>query len=164
MLLAVAVIAVGVITTGLIVSGLRTAQRENAEQVMTQRAEMAHAAVLAETERYRSLLEATATGLATDANLNWDDFDAATSSLDRAGLKGASSVAFVVPATDAQIPAVQKLWRSRGADGLVLKPTATGTEHYFSVFNRGLRSPGTRSGSTWPRPANRPRRWSTRAG
>ncbi|WP_246607266.1 ATP-binding protein [Paractinoplanes toevensis] len=144
--LAVAVIVVGLTATGLIVSGLRSGQRENAERVMDQRAEMAKAAVLTETARYRSLLEATATGLATDSNMTWDDFDAATSSLANAGLKGASSVAFVVPATDAQIPAVQARWRSRGADGLVLRPAVTGQEHYFSIFNRGLRSSGTTSG------------------
>ncbi|GIF26928.1 hypothetical protein Ate02nite_96580 [Paractinoplanes tereljensis] len=139
-------VVVGLTATGLIVSGLRSGQRENAERVMDQRAEMAKSAVLTETARYESLLEATATGLATDSNMTWDDFDAATSSLANAGLKGASSVAFVVPATDAQIPATQARWRSRGADGLVLRPRGTGHEHYFSIFNRGLRSTGTTAG------------------
>src|SRR5262245_50507392 len=103
-LLAAAVIVVGLTVTGLIVTGLRDAQRETAARVMDQRADMAKSAVLTETERYRALLDATAAGLSTDADLTWEDFDAATSPLAGADLKGAASVALVVPATTAQIP------------------------------------------------------------
>jgi signal transduction histidine kinase len=144
--LAAAVIVVGLFATGLTVAGLRAAQRENAERVMDQRAAMAKAAVLTETDRYRSLLEATAAGLATDSKMTWEDFDAATSTLDNAGLKGVASVAYVVPATDAQIPAVQALWRSRGSDGLVLRPVPGASEHYFTIFTRGLRGAGAAAG------------------
>jgi hypothetical protein len=101
---------------------------------------MARAAVQNEAERYSSLLEASAAGLATDEHLTWEDFDAATAPLASAGLIGASSVAFVVPATDAQVPAVQELWRSRGADGLTLRPWPGASDHYFSIFTRPLHS------------------------
>ncbi|MFF5288251.1 ATP-binding protein [Paractinoplanes globisporus] len=141
--LAAAVVVIGLTASLLIVAGVRAAQHENAERVMDQRAEMARAAVLAETERYSSLLAATAAGLATDQGITWEDFDAATSPLASASLIGAVSVAFVVPATRAQVPAVQRLWRSRGSDGLVLKPVGDGAEHYFSIFSRGLNSGAT---------------------
>ncbi len=143
LLFAAAVIVVGLTATVLVVAGLRAAQRENADRVMDQRTDMARAAVLAETERYRSLLEATATGLGTDDAITWDDFDAATAPLDSAGLIGASSVAFVVPSTTALIPATQRLWRGRGADGLVLRPTGNRGEHYFTIFTRPLGTAGS---------------------
>ena len=145
-LLAAAVVVVGLTATALIVIGLRGAQRENAARVMDQRAEMARSAVLTETERYVTLLQATAAGLATDDSISWEDFDAATSPLARAGLIGASSVSLVVPATTAQIPAVQRLWRERGADGLTLHPGSAADEHYFTIFHRGLRTAGTPPG------------------
>ncbi|WP_433382297.1 ATP-binding protein [Actinoplanes sp. CA-142083] len=144
--LAAVVLVAGVVATLLVVAAVRSAQRENAEQVMDQRAEMARAAVLTETERYSSLLAATAAGLATDNAITWEDFDAATSPLASASLIGAASVAYVVPATDAQIPAAQRLWRSRGSDGLVLRSAGVGKEHYFSIFTRGLRAAGSPDG------------------
>ena len=137
-LLAVATVVVGLTATALTVAGLRTAQRENAGRVMDQRTDMARAAVLAESERYRSLVEAIADGLATDTALTWEDFDAATAPLVTARLIGAVSVAFVVPSRTADVPATQRRWRARGADGLVLKPSGTGDEHYFTIFSRGL--------------------------
>ncbi|XVU22291.1 ATP-binding protein [Actinoplanes sp. CA-054009] len=139
--LAVSVALVGLIIFGLVYAGMRTDQAETAERVMDQRTAMAQAAVQTETERFRALTEATAAGLGTDAELTWDDFDAATAPLSSANLIGAASLAFVVPATTAEIPAVQKLWRSRGSDGLQLKPIGDG-EHYFSVYTRTLNSAG----------------------
>jgi PAS domain S-box-containing protein len=151
------VLVTGLAATVAIVAGVRANQRENAERVMDQRAEMAKAAALTETERYSSLLAATAAGLATDKAISWEDFDAATSPLASASLIGASSVALVVPATDAQIPAVQRLWRERGSDGLVLRPAGRGQEHYFTIFTRGLTEPGAPDGldlAGAPEPAN----------
>ncbi|HEX5200001.1 MAG TPA: ATP-binding protein [Actinoplanes sp.] len=136
--LAAVVLVAGIAATLLTVHAVRSAQRENADSVMDQRAEMAAAAVRTETERYSSLLAATAAGLATDHTITWEDFDAATAPLASASLIGATSVAFVVPGTTAQAPAMQRLWRSRGADGLVLRPAAGRDEHYFTIFTRGL--------------------------
>src|SRR5262249_2949773 len=70
--------------------------------------------------------------------LTWEDFDAATAPLARAELIGAVSVALVVPASTAQVPAVQRLWRERGSEGLVLHPAAGYREHYFRIFAGGL--------------------------
>jgi signal transduction histidine kinase len=140
--LTVLVVVSGFAATGLAYGALRQNQRESAQAAMDQRTAVALAAVRTETERYRGLIEATAAGIAIDDELSWEDFDAATSPLDSAGLNGASSVAYVVPARTAEIPAVQARWRERGAEGLVLKPAAGHGEHYFSIFTRLLDTAG----------------------
>jgi signal transduction histidine kinase len=136
------VLIAGLIVITAVYTQLRASQRENAELVMDQRTTVARAAVQTETERYRSLIEATAAGIATDERLTWEDFDAATAPLASAGLAGASSLAYVVPTGTAGIPATQRLWRERGAEGLVLKPAAQTGEHYFTVFSRLLNTAG----------------------
>ena len=140
------VFAAIVLLTGLFVvtsvyAGLRWVQRDNADRVMDQRTAVAHAAVRSETERYRALVETAAAGISTDPALTWDDFDTATAPLASAGLVGAASIAFLIPATEAQIPGLQRLWRARGAEGLELKPAGSG-EHYFSIFTRPLNKAG----------------------
>ena len=140
--LALFVLVTGIAATALIVAGLRGDQRDNAERVMDQRTAVALAAVQTETERYRALIEATAAGISTDDSFTWDDFDVATAPLANSSLAGASSVAYVVPAGTAQIAATQRLWRSRGADGLTLHPTGTAAVHYFSIFSRVLNADG----------------------
>jgi signal transduction histidine kinase len=136
--LALAVLVAGIAATALIVVALRADQRDNAEQVMDQRTAVALAAVQTETERYRSLLEATAAGISTDDSFTWDDFDVATAPLATAELAGASSVAYVVPSRTDQIAATQRLWRGRGAEGLTLRPAGPAGTHYFSIFTRML--------------------------
>ncbi|MEV4348487.1 ATP-binding protein [Actinoplanes sp. NPDC049596] len=139
--LAVSVALVGLVIFGLVYVGMRSAQEETAERVMDQRTAMARAAVQSETERFRSLVEATAAGLGTDAHLTWDDFNAATAPLSSAELIGAASLAFIVPSSTVDIPDVQKFWRGRGAKGLVLRPAGDG-EHYFTIFTRTLNTAG----------------------
>jgi signal transduction histidine kinase len=136
--LALAVLVVGIAATAGIVIALRADQRDNAEQVMDQRTAVALAAVQTEAERYRALLQATAAGISTDDSFTWDDFDVVTAPLATADLVGASSVAYVVPSRTQQIAATQALWRSRGADGLTLRPTGPAGMHYFTVFTRML--------------------------
>jgi hypothetical protein len=70
------VLLVGLIVIAVLHAELRANQRADAELAMDQRTTSARAAVQAETERYRSLIDATAAGLATDDHLTWDDFDA----------------------------------------------------------------------------------------
>lgn len=139
---ALAVLIAGLAATALIVVALRDNQRDNAEQVMDQRTAVALAAVQTETERYRALLEATAAGISTDDSFTWDDFDVATAPLATAGLAGAVSVAYVIPSRTEQIAATQSLWRSRGAEGLTLRPTGPAGTHYFSIFTRMLNQVG----------------------
>ncbi len=136
------VLLVGLTVVISVYAGLRGVQRENADRVMDQRTAVARAAVQTETERYRSLVETAAAGIGTDPALTWEDFDQATAPLASAGLIGAASLAYVVPATAAQIPAVQKLWRSRGAEGLQLRAAVAADEHFFTIFTRPLNRAG----------------------
>jgi signal transduction histidine kinase len=140
--LALIVLLIGIAATALIFVGLRADQRDNARRVMDQRTSVALAAVQTETERYRALLQATAAGISTDDSFTWDDFDVATAPLSSANLAGASSVAYVVPARAGQIAATQDLWRSRGAEGLTLRPAGPYGTHYFSIFTRMLTQVG----------------------
>ncbi|WP_250037916.1 ATP-binding protein [Paractinoplanes maris] len=142
LLLAGVVLLAGLAVVFFVYAVVRSAQHENADRVMNQRTEMAHAAVLTETERYRSLVETAAAGIGTDPELTWEGFDAATAPLASANLVGAASLAYVVPATGSEIPALQELWRSRGAEGLRLRPAVAGQEHYFSIFTRPLNVAG----------------------
>ncbi|WP_232344327.1 ATP-binding protein [Actinoplanes awajinensis] len=136
--LAAAVVLGGVLATLFVVAGLRSAQHDGSQRVMDQRAQMALAAVRAETDRYRTLLATTAAGIAAGDELNWADFDLASAPLASAGLIGAVAVAYVVPVTTAQIPAAQAHWRAAGASDLTLRPEPGRDDHYFPVFTRML--------------------------
>jgi len=138
--LAAIVLVAGFAATALLVAGLLGDQRKNAAEAMNQRTAVALAAVRAEAERYRALIETTAAGIGTEPRFTWDDFDQATEPLGSSELIGAVTVAYVVPARTAAIPATQRLWRERGADGLVLRPADVPGEHYFSIFTRSLDS------------------------
>jgi hypothetical protein len=126
-LLAAGVLVAGVAITLLTASGQRTVQRENANRVMDQRTAVARAAVSAETQRYRDLLQTVAAGVATDERLTADDFDAITAPLAAAELLGATSVAYTVATPRTRIAATEAVWRKRGAAGLVLRPAAPAT-------------------------------------
>ncbi|MGX6603845.1 ATP-binding protein [Micromonosporaceae bacterium Da 78-11] len=141
-LLTALVLIVGLAATALVVVGLRTNQQENADRVMDQRTAVALAAVRTETERYRSLIEMMAAGLSVDDALTWEDFDVASAPLESASLIGAVTVAYVVPSPATGVPAAQRLWQSRGAEGLALRPVADAKEHFFTIFTRTLNDSG----------------------
>ncbi|WP_244945520.1 ATP-binding protein [Couchioplanes caeruleus] len=140
--LAALVLGPGLAVTAFAAGALRDNQRAQADRVMDQRTALARAAVTGETGRYRDLIQVVAAGLGTNVRLTAADFAAATAPLERAGLVGATSVAFVVATSPGQIPATQRLWRSRGVTGLVLRPHGTPREHLFSVLRRDLNHGG----------------------
>lgn len=141
MLTAIVLVAGVAATIGIVVA-LRAGQRDTARRVMDQRTAVALAAVRAEAERYRGLLEAVAAGVSTDERFTWDDFDVATAPLATADLAGAASVAYVVPSRTDQLAVTQSLWRSRGADGLTLRPAGSYRTHFFTVFTRMINGTG----------------------
>jgi hypothetical protein len=132
------VVLTGLITTGLAFTLARSAQHQATERALHQQATAIATAVRAEADRYCSLLEATAAGIALDNHLTWEDFDAATAPLAAATLPGAASLAYVVPTATADIPATQHRWRTRGAEGLLLTASPPAPEHYFTIFTRPL--------------------------
>jgi PAS domain S-box-containing protein len=137
------VLLTGLAVTTLVAAWLRGEQQQRAERVMDQRTAVLLSSVEAETERYRSLTEAVAAGIGTDKAFTWDDFDAVSAPLASAGLIGAASVAYVVPAETSAVAATQRLWRARGAEGLVLHPVGERREHFFSIFVRDLGRAGS---------------------
>ncbi|UQU68037.1 ATP-binding protein [Couchioplanes caeruleus] len=137
-LLAATVLVIGLAVTLRTVGALHDDQRAAAARVMDQRTAVARAAVTAETGRYRDLMQAVAAGLGTNPRLTARDFAAATAPLGTAGLVGATSVAFVVATPSGEIAETERLWRSRGADGLTLQPRGDPDLHLFSIFQRTL--------------------------
>jgi diguanylate cyclase (GGDEF)-like protein len=114
------------------------AQQRHAGQLMDQYADEVGRAVTNETDRYRDTLSDAAAAVGAQSNLTAADFAEITSRLNRQRLPGATGVALVVPAGDAQIAAVEASWRSHGASGLTLTAAGAANEHMFSIFNRSL--------------------------
>ncbi|MBW6435572.1 CHASE domain-containing protein [Actinoplanes hulinensis] len=147
-LLSVSVLLAGLTVTVLSSAALYGAQRDIAGRVMDQRHRTALAAVRAETERFRGLLDSVAAGIATDSHLTWEDFDVATGPLADAGPAGATPVAFLVSVPEDDVAAAQQRWRDHGASGLVLRPNPGNDVHYFRVLSRALGD----AGQAGPRP------------
>ncbi|WP_153054432.1 ATP-binding protein [Planomonospora sphaerica] len=129
------------VAAGTLVSGQ---QRHLAEQAIDQRTALVTEVVKAETGRYVDTLRTVAAAAGAFTPLTKAAFTQAVTPLEQTRLAGATSIAFMVPATDEQIPAVQARWRSRGASGLVLDAKGSGHEHVFSIFSHPL------DGSTAP--------------
>jgi signal transduction histidine kinase/CHASE1-domain containing sensor protein len=140
---AAVVAAAAVLTLGLLGTGAAarevSAAGQRAQGVGADRyADQASAAVEAEMRRYQDTVEAVAASLSAQNDLRAADFDAVTRPLADARLAGASGVAFVVPATTRDVPAVQRFWQRQGARGLRLQPDPASTEHELVIFHRPL--------------------------
>ncbi len=113
-------------------------ERRSADQIMDRRTSLAQISVTAEVLRYLDTLRTVAAAVGAYDNLTQAKYLAATAPLVDAKLVAATSVVFVVPASDREVPAVQATWRRQGVPDLVLQPAGTGLEHRFTVFTRGL--------------------------
>jgi signal transduction histidine kinase/CHASE1-domain containing sensor protein len=133
-LTAVVGLGLSVVMGALLTRGQRVAR----EQEFVHSSDLVNAAVIKQTGLYVDTLRTVAAATGAFMTLTPDKFHQITEPLQGMRLAGATSVVFLVPATDEQIPAVQSLWRSQGADGLVLKPTESGTEHLFTIFSTPL--------------------------
>ncbi|TQS45303.1 CHASE domain-containing protein [Cryptosporangium phraense] len=67
--------------------------------------------------------------------------DELTAGLDTTRLPGAAAVDFVVPATTAQIPGMQRAWRAEGTPGLTRRPAAGASSHAFVIFEHTFDRP-----------------------
>ncbi|HYN96849.1 MAG TPA: ATP-binding protein, partial [Pilimelia sp.] len=115
----------------------RVEQHAN-ERDLDRRTALARAAVAAEAQRYVDAVYSAAAAVGAQGALTPPEFAALTAPLARMRLPGAAGVAYVVPATRATMPAVQRLWRDRGDPGLTLKPHRGQREHAFVVLYRAL--------------------------
>lgn len=136
--MAVIVAAGGIALSAGAAVSLDAQQNDATDQLLDRQARQAQEAVSAESGRYVDALRSIAAAAGTIDDLTAERFDAVAAPLASMRLAGATSVAFMVPATESQAPAIQGFWRSRGATGLVLTPKGTAAEHIFSVFSTTL--------------------------
>lgn len=133
------VIALGALGTTLAAVALRRADDDRAARALSQQTMIVTQTVAAEIRRYSTSLTDLAAAIGAQSRLESAEFTAIVAAVDRQRLPGASGMAFVVPATPAQVPAVQRFWRERGNPGLVLQPAAAaGGEHMLVVMHRPL--------------------------
>ncbi|WP_433380643.1 ATP-binding protein [Actinoplanes sp. CA-142083] len=125
-----------------VAAALAGGQRRAAEQQLDRRARQAQEAVTAEARRYVDTLRTIAAAAGSFNELTADKFNGFTEPLASMRLAGVVSIAYIVPATEAQIPAVQAFWRSRGATDLVLTRKGTAPEHIFTVLGTSLDGSG----------------------
>jgi PAS domain S-box-containing protein len=133
-LVAVSGTALSVVVAAALVAG----QKRVADQQLDRRARQAQEAVTAEAGRYVDTLRTIAAAAGSFNELTAEKFRGFTEPLSSMRLAGVSSMAYMVPATDAQTPAVQAFWRSRGATGLILSGKGTAAEHLFAVMSTSL--------------------------
>jgi PAS domain S-box-containing protein len=132
------VLALGLAASWNAAGSLRHNQQARANAVMDRDTSLAEAAVRTEVHRYLDTLRTVAAAIGAHETLTFDDFAATTAPLRDAGLPGATSLVFVVPAEDAQLDEVERYWRDRGVTGLDLTARGSGREHLFVIFSRPL--------------------------
>ncbi|MET7424085.1 ATP-binding protein [Dactylosporangium sp. NPDC005555] len=143
-----AVLALGLAASWHAADSLRRNQQARANAVMDRDTSLAEAAVRTEVHRYLDTLRTIAAAIGAHETLTFDDFATTTAPLRDAGLPGATSMVFVVPAQDGQLGDVERYWRDRGVTGLDLTAKGNGREHLFVIFSRPLDgAPGTAAGT-----------------
>jgi PAS domain S-box-containing protein len=136
--LSVLVLVVGLLVSAGVAVALARQQKAAAADKLDQQAALVTAAVAAETGRYVDALRTVAGAAGAFEPLTATKFAEATAPLTDMGLAGATSIAYLVPTTDADLAAVQTRWRTRGVPELTLQPKASRGEHIFSIFSRPL--------------------------
>ncbi|SHM51780.1 sensor histidine kinase [Cryptosporangium aurantiacum] len=126
-LLAATVAVLGVALSVLLAEGLRDVERHGVDRAMDRQSTLARTAVAAEIRRYTDTARQLAASLGALETLDESRFAAVVPD---ATLAGAAGLSVVVPATTAQVSAVQRAWRA----DLTAVPDAP--KHYFAVLDR----------------------------
>ena len=113
-------------------------QHATAEQEFSRRTDLVRAAVSAQSGRYIDALSTVGAATGSFMTLTAAKYAQLSQPLRNMHLAGATSMVFLVPATDEQMPAIQSFWRGRGAAGLVLKPVGNNREHFFTIYATAL--------------------------
>jgi PAS domain S-box-containing protein len=154
--------AAGSLAAGGVLAG---EQRRAADQQLQRRASLVTARVAAEARRYTDAVAMAGAALGWREALTAESFHEVTEPVVRMRLPGATSMVFLAPATRGELAAVQRLWRARGADDLVLTPAGTGAEHIFTIFGQSLDGQQTTAGVDFTRAAEPAfALWESRAG
>jgi signal transduction histidine kinase len=137
-ILAGLVVAVSVVVSFGVGAVLAIGQRDAAVEELDRRAALVADAVVSETGRYVDTLRTVAAASGAFEPMTAARFAQVARSLQEMRLAGATSLVYLVPAAEDQIPAVQALWRTRGVPDLVLNAQGDRREHIFSVFSAPL--------------------------
>jgi diguanylate cyclase (GGDEF)-like protein len=86
---------------------------------------------------YGATLTDLAYAVGAQPGLSSDAFTRISAGFDDVRLPSITSVGYVVPALTSEVADLQRLWRTRGAPGLTLTPTA-GPEHEFVIFQKAF--------------------------
>jgi hypothetical protein len=89
-------------------------QHDAAQQQLARRTTLVAEAVSSETGRYVDTLRLVAAATGSYVTLTASKFAQATQPLGQMRLAGATSIVFLIPATDAERTSAQARWRSRG--------------------------------------------------
>ncbi|MFI5952873.1 diguanylate cyclase domain-containing protein [Cryptosporangium sp. NPDC051539] len=136
--LVAAVMLAGALVTFGAYDAVDRAENDYAGQVMDRYADGIAGAVSDRTGRYGETLQSLASSVGAQSELRGDDFTKITAGLETSWLTGSAGIGFAVPASTAQVPALQRRWRSGGATGLTLRPSPGATRHAFVVFERAF--------------------------
>ena len=151
--LVLVVLVAGLAGTAGVMLLVRQEQQRHAAALMDAHADDASQAVSREVARYRDTIADVAASIGAHPELGIDVYFAITSRLQHQRLAAASGVSFAVAANTAQVPEVQKRWRSRGAVALRLVPSPMTTEHVFPVFSRSFETTAIKPGTDLTRAA-----------
>lgn len=141
----VLVAAVGLVGTGLAALALSRIEQDRLDRALTQRTSIIAQAIAAEVNRYVTSLTDLAAAVGAQSQLETAEFTAITAAVDRQRLPGATGLAFVVPARDSDVTALQDRWHKLGSPDLKLRPTGSGM-HRFAVLDKSLDNTGNSAG------------------
>jgi len=131
----VPIVALGLVGTALAAFALGRTEEDRLDRALNQQTAAVEQTLAAEMRRYSTSLQDLAGAVGAQSRLEAAEFNAITATTNRQRLPGATGVAFVVPAGDAQIPEVQRFWRAAGNPELRLRTAAgNATEHLFVVM------------------------------
>lgn len=145
--LALVVLLVGLTVSGLVSAALHRADAEAVDELLDRRVQAVRTIVESAAHRYEETTSQLAASAGTHTPLTSRAFVRATQPFALDPLPGVTGVAFVVPAEDGELAAVQRRWRDRGAPGLTLDPYGTDRTHYFAVLTRRLDGEPSRGGT-----------------
>ncbi|GAA3446395.1 hypothetical protein Pve01_54010 [Planomonospora venezuelensis] len=140
-LAALGVAVAGAGATAVVADALRESQLRLADETVQRRVSLIREVIETETGRYADALRLVAAAAGAADPLTGTAFARMVEPLRQRRLPGATSITFLVPATDAQLPAVQARWRTRGQPALRLRPEGHVDEHIFFVLAQEM-APG----------------------
>jgi len=130
------VVILGVLGTGLAAGSLYQADRAHLASALNERGAAVALTVSAEINRYVTTAHDLAAAVGAQANLRASEFDGLVNVITPLQLPGITGISLIVAGTNKDIPRIQREWRGRGSDGLVLHPEPATNQHWFMVMHR----------------------------